>query len=69
MQSEKETQMVEQLAESREEIRRLRGQLEVRLATEETRHRQPRQRAGDDVEPERRLPGTSDLRGKTTSTR
>ena len=60
--------MVEQLAESREEIRRLRGQLEVRLAGEETRHRQPR-RAGDDIEPERRLPGTSDLRGKTISTR
>merc|ERR1719507_2127820 len=77
LQSEKETQMVEQLAESREEIRRLRGQVEAkeaRLVHEESRPRprssrvgggdgvQRRDSGGGEGGQERRLPGTSDLR-------
>ena len=77
LQSEKDRQMVEQLAQSREEIRRLSRQVEARearlISEQETTWQRPRQTrsggGGSGGMPERHLPGTSDLRGEYSAYR
>ena len=73
LQSEKDRQMVEQLAQSREEIRRLSRQVEAKEARlineQETTWQRPRQARSGGGMPERHLPGTSDLRGEYSAYR